>query len=152
MEEGGNVSESKPDAGWSAVALGNQTTYREHLHRSIMAYLKSDEPSTGIVLAFWPTCRQYDQLESPPPNINCQRCGKRIRSGKWWCYSCWQVMEFLQVTKGMTPVQVCASGEYDPPLGEWIQDHAPWLIPQRIEVAQEPNQLLKKKQWREKNR
>lgn len=107
-----------------------QISYREHIHRELR---EEDEVVTSMTsidpnrVAFWPTRRDQGLPELPPPVQRCQRCGDVCRYG-WWCEPCADLAAYFQARKGMSMVQIAASGEYDPPWEEWVQDHAPWLL------------------------
>jgi hypothetical protein len=128
----------KPDPARAAFALAAQHSYREHVHREVQAPLDIARFSKTD-LAFWPTCRDPDQPEFPTAIFNCQRCGEFVApTVGWWCRACRAVVWWLQCRRGMSMVQIAASGEYDPPWAEWVQDHFPWMLWARPELDYMP--------------
>lgn len=64
---------------------------------------------------FWPTCRSNGLPQLLPSIENCQRCGEAIGPNTgWWCQDCAAVISWLQESRGMSMVQIAASGECEP--------------------------------------
>jgi hypothetical protein len=126
--------------GDAAVAIDTAPSYREHAHRALRQrdIGLDDRRSTEVPkseMAFWPTCRNPVSAAMEPLIRNCQRCGEEVLPvAGWWCEECDKVVWFLQQVRGMSMVQIAASGEYEPPLYEWVQDAAPWLLFKRIDT------------------
>lgn len=126
----------------AAAAIKALRTFREHAHRVLRpatdTFTMQADSLPPSEWAFWPTMRGPDLAGLPAIIINCQRCGARILpSVGWWCEECDKVVWWLQQERGWSMRQIAASGEEDPSWRVWIQDHAPWLLPARIEVATE---------------
>lgn len=120
----------------AAQALAGQQTYREHLHRGLMLPMEAeDQRLAGVGQAFWPTRRDIAPPDPFVPIVNCQRCGRTVApTAGWWCGECWKIVPALQVWRGMSMVMIAASGEFDPSREEWIQDYAPWMMWQKMEI------------------
>lgn len=134
--------------GDAAAAIELAPSYREHAHRALRVGEYEGPEVAADEVAYWPTRRGSDSAGQrlEPLIVNCQRCGEAIAPvAGWWCEECDKVVWFLQQTRGMSMVQIAASGEYEPPMYEWIQDVAPWLIMARLETvmaaAREPRKL-----------
>lgn len=60
-----------------------------------------------------------EQRGRPPQNDwrsceRCKRCGDPVlQGGFWWCAECYKVTGFLQSRRGLTMIQIAASGEDD---------------------------------------
>lgn len=128
----------------AAQAIAGQTSYREHAHRGLMLPMEArDHRLAGVGQAFWPTRREIAAPDPFVPIVNCQRCGLTVApTAGWWCRECWKIVPALQVWRGMSMVMIAASGEYEAPREEWIQDYAPWLMFGKMALPRIPDDKI----------